>query len=286
MYKPKRPDSIDKIIKKYTKSKLPHFFVYAKDKTDKQVEEKNNSVVNQLDDIIKDRRLKFALKDFGKINYKYLMNNPDIEINEELIKEYKKLNHQYHYKINMKSCHDKQFMYIASNMRSRLNRFGYSEMDIADMLIKYLYGLYNSRSKEALWFCYGDYIYNNLVKNIGNKTSICYKCGCRFKPKYHAEKYCKECEEKENYIIVKCSDCGKEIKVSPNATKTYRCAKCQEKYNMKLQGTKIIYCVDCGKKVKVDSKDNQTVRCAECQHKKQLEYQRNSMKKLRAKQNM
>ena len=277
MYKPKRPDSIDKIIKKYTKSKLPHFFVYAKDKTDKQVEEKNNSVVNQLDDIIKDRRLKFALKDFGKINYKYLMNNPDIEINEELIKEYKKLNHQYHYKINMKSCHDKQFMYIASNMRSRLNRFGYSEMDIADMLIKYLYGLYNSRSKEALWFCYGDYIYNNLVKNIGNKTSICYKCGCRFKPKYHAEKYCKECEEKENYIIVKCSDCGKEIKVSPNATKTY---------NMKLQGTKIIYCVDCGKKVKVDSKDNQTVRCAECQHKKQLEYQRNSMKKLRAKQNM
>ena len=33
-------------------------------------------------------------------------------------------------------------------------------------------------------------------------------------------------------------------------------------------------------------KDNQTVRCAECQHKKQLEYQRNSMKKLRAKQNM
>ena len=287
LYKPTRPDNVNDLIKQYTKSKLPHFFIYAKDKTTNQVEQKNDSVVNQLDDLIKDRRLKFALKDFGKINYRYLMNNSNIEIDEDLIQEYKRLNHQYHYKINMENCHDKQFMYIASNMRNELNKFGYSEMDITDMLVKYFYGLHNSRSKEALWFCYGDYIYNNLVKNIGNKTSICYKCGCRFKPKYHAQKYCEKCENKENSIKVKCMDCGKEIEVSPNATKTYRCEECQKKYNQNQMNNKYwdnnyrkVVCCDCKRIFYVDKKDNQTVRCDECQKIATLEkYKRYNKKR-------
>ena len=33
-------------------------------------------------------------------------------------------------------------------------------------------------------------------------------------------------------------DCGKEIKISVNATKTYRCLECQKKYNRKIKTLK------------------------------------------------
>ena len=49
LYKPKRPNNINKTISKYTTSKVPHFFIYAKDKTRKQVEKRNNSIVNRLE---------------------------------------------------------------------------------------------------------------------------------------------------------------------------------------------------------------------------------------------
>ena len=40
------------MIHSYTRRKLPHFFIYAKDKTDIQVEPLNESTVNRLDYII------------------------------------------------------------------------------------------------------------------------------------------------------------------------------------------------------------------------------------------
>lgn len=81
--------------------------------------------------------------------------------------------------------------------------------------------------------------------------------------------------------VILCGYCGQPFK--QNKKNEVYCKKHKE-YQPVV--TKIIYCVDCGRPVEIDSKDNQTVRCAECQHKKQLEYQRNSMKKLRARQNM
>ena len=53
LYTPTRPKAIDKIIKSYTKAKLPHFFVYAKDKTEEQVENVNNSVMNVYKELLK-----------------------------------------------------------------------------------------------------------------------------------------------------------------------------------------------------------------------------------------
>jgi hypothetical protein len=110
------------------------------------------------------------------------------------------------------------------------------------MLVKQLYGIKHSKSKESLWFCYGDIIVDNLKRNIGNKTSVCQHCGKRFKKESPDQKYCNDC-------------------------KGYQ--KIEYKY---------IHCLDCDKKVKVDSKDNQTVRCDECYKKwrqeRKLETQR------------
>lgn len=250
LYKPTRPRHIDEAIRSLTKSKLPHFFIYAKDKTESQVEPKNSSVVNRLDDIIKNRNLRFSVKEFGKFNHKKLMNNPNIEISNDLINEYIKLNREYHFKINMKDSESSNIRYIAIEIRCKLSEFGFSDIEITDMLVKYLYHVKDSKSKESLWFCYGDIIVENLKKNIDNKTTVCQKCGKRFSPTAPNEVYCDNCK---GYQPI---------------------------------GTKIITCIDCGVEVEVAGNSNRKIRCDNCQRKKQLEYQRNSMLKLRVKAKM
>ena len=54
-------------------------------------------------------------------------------------------------------------------------------------------------------------------------------------------KYCKECANKIKndrldigYKIIKCLDCGEEIKIDILDNKTSRCVDCQEKRNLEL----------------------------------------------------
>lgn len=231
LYKPERPKEIDRLIKKYTKAKLPYFFQYAKDKKRKQVEVLNNSVVNQLDKIIKNNRLRFKVSDFGEFNYALLMKNPDVILDEDVVDEYIVLNRQYHYKINMESEYKNNISHIAEKIRNSLSDYEYSDEEITDILVKYLYGIKNSKSKESLWFCYGNIIVNNLKRNIGDKTSVCSKCGKRYHKDLPQQKYCDDCdntyERIENKKIV-CVDCGKEFEVDGVVKNKYRCDDCQK----------------------------------------------------------
>lgn len=245
LFKPTVPDDVNKIIKSFTKSKTPYFFQYAKDKKLEQVEKKNDSVVNKLDDIIVDKRLRFSKKDFGVIDYHLMMNNPEIEIDEKVISEYIKQNQMYHFKINMKDCKQINIKYIAEDIKNTMSETEYCASDIADMLVKYLYGIKKSKSKESLWFCYGDLIVENLKVNIGNKTSVCKHCGVRFEPMYPDQMYC------------------------------------EDHMGYQKKGKKKVKCVDCGRTFEVDGIVKKQIRCPSCKKKKQLEWQRNSMKKLR-----
>lgn len=230
LYKPERPKEIDKLIKKYTKAKLPYFFKYAKDKKHDQVEELNNSIVNQLDKIIKNNRLRFKVSDFGKLDYTMMMGNPDIKIDTDVIDEYIILNKQYHYKINMESEYKNNISHIAQQIRNSLSDYEYSDEEITDMLVKYLYGVKNSKSKESLWFCYGNIIVDNLKRNIGNKTAVCAKCGKRYHKEFPNQKYCDNCDntyEKIGNKKVICVDCGKEFEVDARNMTKIRCDKCQ-----------------------------------------------------------
>ena len=243
LYKPTRPHDVDELIKRYTQVKVPYFFIYAKDKKLSQVSEINDSVINRICKLITDKRFKFALKDFGKLDYKMLVTNPDIKIKQDVIKKYSELNRKYHYQINLKDDKNPNFAHIANQVKKEMNSLGYSESDLTDILVKQLYGIKHSRQKELLWFCYGDYIVKNLKRNIGNKTSVCWHCGKRFEKKYSAQKYCDDCSGYQN------------IK------------------------KKVIHCIDCGKQVVIDAKDNQTTRCKECQHKRDKENQNKRYKK-------
>ena len=79
----------------------------------------------------------------------------------------------------------------------------------------------------------------------------------------------------ENFI--RCAECGILTRGNKNGTKKY----CKDCSTYTPQETKTMVCVDCGDEFEVGSMNNRSKRCSACQHKKQLEYQRNSMAKLR-----
>jgi hypothetical protein len=234
LYKPEFPKQIKKEIKVFTNKKLPHFFVYAKDKKDEQVEVVNNSFVNKLDYKIKNTRINCRSIGLDKIDYRLLVSNPDIECNvvfdkngrineglsDPMIVKYCELNKEYHFKINME-CADnisiellsksavRQELYyqkIAKEIRFELSQFGYSDSEIADILVKFLYYVKPSKHKSVLWFCYGKYIFENIEKHI-----------------------------KSNVKTIQCVDCGEWFDVSIFDSATRRCSDCLTQYKKALK---------------------------------------------------
>lgn len=236
LYKPTPTGEAKELYRKYVRnSKLPHFFIYAKDKEEHQVELKNNSTVNKLENLIENKRLVYKIKDFGRIDYHLLMSNPEIEIDEKVILEYIKLNREYRYKLKIDDEGSSNESYIAMFLKEKLNVFGYKEHELSDMLVKYLFGK-KSNNKAILWLCYGENIYKNLVKNIGNKTSVCPKCGHRFEKASPNAVYCENCK-KAKIKVHKCIDCGKVLE-NTRATRCEGCKKIAQREKARLRKQK------------------------------------------------
>lgn len=227
LYMPERPQFVKELVTKFTKANVPHFFRYAKDKDEWQVSELNNSFVNKLNSIIPNPRINCRSLGIGNIDYRLLMSNPDIEckvkftdrgkiIKEEtdpLIVKYYELNKKYGYAINNAKKVDNSFSYeilknsklrqdlryrkIYADIKEELSSFGYTDIEVTDILVKFLYGIKESKHKMVLWLCYGDYIYSNLQNHL-----------------------------KSQFKDIQCVDCGEWFKVSNKDNKTCRCNEC------------------------------------------------------------
>ena len=66
--------------------------------------------------------------------------------------------------------YDIKYKNAINDIKSELSKYGYSDEEITDILVKYLYDIKKSKHKTALWFCYGDIIYNNLKNNVKPRT--------------------------------------------------------------------------------------------------------------------
>lgn len=235
LYKPIRPEEIHEKIVSYTRLNIPYFFKYAKDKKDDQICDKNKSFVNKLNSIIPNPRINYKSLELGEMDYKVLMRNPDIEFdiqfssNGRLLKDktdpvivkYCELSSRYHFQISLdfidnispmilKHSQIKQdllYKYISAEIRTELSKFGHSDAEITDILIKYLYGIKNSSHKVALWLCYGDNIYKNILRN-GYKSKLKSVC---------------------------CVDCGAWFEVNTKDNETCRCDVCKTEYRKKLR---------------------------------------------------
>lgn len=231
LYKPERPKEIHEKIKEFVKENVPHFFLYAKDKENYQVSERNNSFVNRLEDLVVNPRINMRNLKLDKIDYTLLMNNPDIECRVEflnngrldekntnpLIVKYLELSKECYYKIDFtdnsyssnsssKARQDMKFNKIVKEIKSELLRFGYNNQEIVDILVKFLYGIKSNKHKMLLWNCYGDIIYQNLSKHIKPKTKS-----------------------------IQCIDCGEWFDVLINNRKSCRCEDCKKEYYTEYQ---------------------------------------------------
>lgn len=200
LYKPEFPHEINQQISKYTNSKLPAFFEYAKDKEKTQVKKRNGSFVNKIYDKIPNKPINTRSMKLDIIEYQKMMSNKKITCSREVSYLYDALNKQYRYMINMKNEYADNLHYIACKIREQFSEFGYTQETIADMLVEYLYGR-EKRYKQLLWFCYGQYIVNNLEKNIGLPKSK----------------------------FIQCMDCGEWIEV-PIESRSKRCNSCKSIY--------------------------------------------------------
>ncbi len=237
LYKPERPKHIHDKITAFTKGNVPHFFVYAKDKLDSQVDGKNESFVNKLDYKIVNPRINSRSIGLKQINYKMMVSNPNIEcraifdkhgkINEELsdplIVKYFELNNKYHFKVNMECAdvirgellnntqlkQDLFFKRIATEIKTELSKFGRTDSEITDVLVKLLYHVKPSSHKSVLWFCYGKYIVENLKQHLKPATKT-----------------------------IQCVDCGEWFEVNVFDSATCRCTECYDVYRRKYKALK------------------------------------------------
>lgn len=206
LYKPEFPHEINEQISKFTNAKLPAFFEYAKDKERSQVKKRNQSFVNKIYDKIPNKPINTRGMDLGKIDYKMMMENSIIICSKEVSDLYDKLNKQYRYMINMKDEYIDNLRYVACKIRDEFSKFGYSDETITDMLIEYLYGR-DKRYKQLLWFCYGQYVVNNLEKNISVKKTK----------------------------VIQCVDCGEWFEIDIYNSKTRRCENCQHEETKRIK---------------------------------------------------
>lgn len=195
LYTLTRPKEIDKIIKSYTKANVPHFFIYAKDKTASQVEPTNNSPMNRLSDFIPDGNIKYN-KSISKFDYRMLMNQ-DIDYtvreNSEIITAYNYwLKHQNKFGYGDDAHINENELYKYQRIRQEIINTADCNIDyIVNSLVAYVYTLKKNSNKKMLWACFGDVIVANLKNNVSGK--VCPICGGRFEPRENANTvYCSD----------------------------------------------------------------------------------------------
>ena len=218
LYKPEFPHEISEQISKYTNAKLTAFFKYAKDKETSQVQERNNSFVNKIYDRIPNKPINTGSLKLGQLDYQIMMSDKKIICNKEVSDLYNDLNKHYRYMINMKDEYADNLRYIACKIREEFSKFGYSDETLSDMLVEYLYGR-DKRYKQLLWFCYGQYVVNNIEKNLKDRGEL------------------------KNTKYVQCVDCGEYFEINISG-KRIRCDSClrseRREHNRKMYQKKKI----------------------------------------------
>ena len=195
LYKPIRPIEKGNKIKNYTRSKLPRFFIYAKNKNENGVDNVNSSVVNMLEKLIPNTKINFSAAKIRKFDYKMLMSGKQIKIDSSLIDKYTELDLKKRF-MEFQSHQDNYTgdnLYIYKRIRDQLLQFKQDPCVVSDILVEYLYNTKKSSYKTTLWSCFGDIMVENLRRNLG-KYKFCNVCGNEFIETRQRQDKCNNCQ--------------------------------------------------------------------------------------------
>lgn len=206
LYKPNIPKEVKEKILSFTKNKLPYFFKYAKDKTDKQVEKPNGSTMNRITKSITNKRMMFKPPDFeNEFDYTNLLYNKNYRPNinsvdaKKIITLYSRLdiNKKFIYTIETaeEKLNGRSEPYAYWDIRQQLLTLNPNIWYVVDVLVEYLYNFKMSNFKTTLWSSFGDVLIENLRRNIDVKYTYCEQCGCHIKKTSNRLKYCEQCKE-------------------------------------------------------------------------------------------
>lgn len=194
LYKSTPPKHVSEIIKKYVNRKLPHFFMYAKDKTEKQVEPLTDCIVDRIFTLYPKENFKLKFTEKNKFDHRILMHNFDIKVDEDVLNTYSDTVST----LKLKKHHDDNNSNIlVSDIISKMSQFKYTQEEICDMLIQDMFKNHivfkNDRRKEFLFKTYGDIILENIIHN---KNKRCVDCGKLFDKKRKTQCRCPKCQQK------------------------------------------------------------------------------------------
>jgi len=207
LYKPTIPKHISDRYKKYSGKKVPHFFIYAKNKTNEQVEKLSKCNIDRISNVIQNNKIVF--KDLlGKYSYKTLMNDSNVDkysdVALKIVELYYSINAANLRKlsyidfskldIDEKKRVKLQLEFDSKKQRNQIIEYiGESPEYITDVLVKSLQGDIN---KDLLWRLFGDIIYENVKRNLEG-TKICEVCRERYIATNNRAKYCEKCSIEE-----------------------------------------------------------------------------------------
>lgn len=196
LYKSTPPKHIKETISKYVNKKLPAFFTYAKDKSDNQVEPINDCIVNRIKTLYPENGFKLTFTDKKRFDYRMLMNNPDIEIDENVLQTYTNVVSNIKLKIGKEESGN---VTVIDDIISAMQQLDYAQYEICDMLIKDMFKEHtvfkDKRYKEFFFYVYGDIVYENILANKPKYGYVCVDCGAEIK-RVNGKCRCEECQKK------------------------------------------------------------------------------------------
>ena len=201
LYKSTPPKSVKETISKYVNKKLPAFFIYAKDKNANQVESLNDCIVNRIKTLYPENSFKFDFEDKRRFDYRMLMNNPDIVIDESVLRAYSSVVSVAKLKRDKDETSN---ITVLNDIIITMQQFDYAQYEICDMLIKDMFKEHNvfknDRRKEFFFAVYGDIVYENILANKLKYGYACVDCGAEIK-KVNGKCRCAECQGKRNTML-------------------------------------------------------------------------------------
>ena len=203
LWKTEPPKEIDKIIKSYTKSSVPYFFIYVKDKEALNVEKPNNSTMNRISSFIPNGRIKYNNK-LEKFDYQMLMDKEsDFTIKRNpILDKYDYWQKHWKSMANLEDNHiDQDDLWIFRKIKEDLLSLGEKNY-VINTLIVYSYTVKKTSTKKLLWACFGEEMVINLKHNTQSLNKICPVCGKRFKPLHLEQDICcsKECAKERDRL--------------------------------------------------------------------------------------